>query len=80
MTIITLGNCCKKSQQNHQNAVVAARNCGVEEPTNIGDLQEIMKYGIMSTPAIIINKKVVSMGRMLSVEQIEKLINENKQG
>ena len=27
MKIITLGSCCKKSKQNHENAVIAAKNC-----------------------------------------------------
>lgn len=76
MKIITLGNCCKKSVQNHLNAITAAKNCGVEEPVNISDTNEIMRYGVMMTPAIVIDGKVVSMGRMLSVEQIEKLIKE----
>lgn len=76
MKIITLGNCCKKSVQNHQNAVTAAKNCGIEEPVNVSDINEIMKYGVMMTPAIVIDGKVVSTGRMLSVEQIEKLIKD----
>lgn len=76
MKIVTLGNCCKKSVQNHQNAVVAAKNCGIEEPVNISDINEIMRYGVMMTPAIVIDGKVVSTGRMLSVEQIEKLIKD----
>ena len=77
MKIITLGNCCKKSQSNHQNAIIAAKNCGIEESVvNIGDMTEIMKYGVMATPALIIDGKVLATGRMLSVEQIEKLIKE----
>lgn len=41
MNIITLGNCCKKSQKNHENAVVAAKNCGITEPVvNIGDMAD----------------------------------------
>lgn len=77
MKITTLGNCCKKSQKNHENAVLAAKNCGIAEPVvNVGDMAEIMKYGVMATPALVIDGKVVAMGRMLSVEQIEKLIND----
>lgn len=76
MKLITLGYCCKESKQNHENAVIAAKNCGVDEPVNIGDTMEIMKYGVMSTPALVIDGKVVAMGRLLSVEQIEKLIKE----
>ena len=74
MKLITLGYCCKKSKQNHENTVIAAKNCGVEPPVNISDTMEIMKYGVMSTPAVVIDGKVVAMGRMLSVEQIETLI------
>ena len=74
MKIVTLGFCCQKSKQNHANAVIAAQNCGVEPPENISDTMEIMKYGVMSTPAIVIDGKVVSMGRMLTVEQIEEQI------
>lgn len=76
MKIITLGSCCKKSKQNHENAVIAAKNCGVDEPVNIGNTTEIMKYGIMATPSLVIDGKVVAMGRLLSVEQIEKLIKD----
>ena len=39
-------------------------------------MAEIMKYGVMATPALVIDGKVVSIGRMLSVEQIEKLIKD----
>lgn len=76
MKIITIGNCCSKSKKNHENAVIAAKNCGVDEPINLGDIQDIMKYGVMSTPALVIDDKVVAMGRMLSVEQIERLIKD----
>ena len=76
MKIITLGNCCSKSKKNHENAVLAAKNCGVEEPVNIGDMTEIMKFGVMATPALVIDGKVVAMGRMLSVDQIEKMIKD----
>ena len=79
MKIIALGSCCKKSQKNFENAVEAAKNCNIEEPVdNIGDFKEIMKYGVMSTPALVIDGKVVSQGKMLKVEQIEKLIRDNK--
>ena len=43
MKLITLGYCCKESKQNHENAVIAAKNCGIEPPVNISDTMEIMK-------------------------------------
>lgn len=66
----------KNPSQNHENAVIAAKNCGVEEPVNVSDMNEILRYGVMMTPALVIDGKVVATGRMLSVEQIEKLIKE----
>lgn len=77
MNIIALGNCCKKSRQNYLNAQLAAKNCGITDTVeNIGDMLDILKYGVMSTPALVIDGKVVSYGRMLSVEQIENIIKE----
>jgi len=46
--------------------------------TKISGMNEIMDYGVMMTPALVINEKVVSSGKALSVEQIIKLIEENK--
>lgn len=48
----------------------------MEEPVNVSDINEILKYGVMMTPALVIDGTVVSTGRMLSVEQIENLIRE----
>lgn len=76
MKIITLGNCCAKSRKNHENACIAAKNCGIEMPENIGDYREMAKYGAMATPALVIDGKIVASGRCLSAEQIEKLIRE----
>lgn len=79
MKILTFGNCCKKSKQNHLNAVEAAKRCGItEEVENISDWMEIAKYGVMSNPAIAIDGKVIVSGKMLSVNDIVKLIEERK--
>ncbi len=45
-----------------------------DEVLNIGDNIEIAKYGVMQTPALVINSKVVSYGKLLSVEEVKKLI------
>ena len=79
MKILALGGCCKKSAQNYENAIIAARNSGITESVeNIKDINQIMGYGVMSTPALVIDGKVVAMGRMLSVQQIEELIRNRK--
>lgn len=74
MKIVTLGSCCKKSRQNHINAVEAAKICGVGEPVNIGDMMEIMNYGVLQTPALVIDGKVIASGRVMSVDEIVTLI------
>ena len=77
MKIIALGGCCQKSMKNYENAVLAAKNCGVSEQVEqVKDTNQIMRYGVMSTPALVIDNKVVSVGRLLTVEQIEDLIKQ----
>ncbi|MCK9575632.1 MAG: thioredoxin family protein [Clostridia bacterium] len=77
MKILALGGCCNKSIQNYENAVYAAHNCGIKEAVeHIKDINQIMSYGVMFTPALVIDGKVVSTGRLLTVTQIEKLIKD----
>ena len=40
----------------------------------ITDMAKIMEYGIMSTPALMIDNKVVSMGRVLKAKDVAKLL------
>ena len=40
----------------------------------ITDMQQVMAYGVMSMPAIVINEKVVSMGKVLKAEEVKKLL------
>lgn len=41
----------------------------------ITDMEKVMAYGVMSMPAIVINEKVVSMGKVLKVTEVENLIH-----
>jgi len=41
----------------------------------VEDIQEIMEYDVMSTPAIVIDEKVVLKGHVPSVEEMRKLLN-----
>lgn len=42
--------------------------------TKVEDIMEIMKYGVMATPALVVDGKVVMKGRLPSEEEIAKLI------
>jgi small redox-active disulfide protein 2 len=53
----------------------AVENKGVDaEIEYITDIEKIMSYGIMSTPALVIDEKVVATGRVLKTKDIEKMI------
>ena len=42
--------------------------------TKVEDIVEIMRYGIMSTPALVVNDKVEIKGRVPSLEEIRKVL------
>ena len=44
----------------------------------ITDIKEIMAYGIMSVPALVVDEKVLSYGTVLSVDEIKGLLTNNK--
>ncbi len=54
-----------------ENAKVAAAAAGVSvEIEKVTDIVDISKYGVMSTPSLVVNEKVVSTGKVLSAEEI----------
>ncbi len=75
---LVLGACCKKSSDTFANVQTALKQLNInEEVVNVGDNIEIAKFGVMQTPALVINGKVVSYGKLISVEEAIKLIQEN---
>lgn len=63
---------CQELMRNAQQAVVEAEiEASVEKVT---DLQEIMKFGVMMTPALAIDGKVMASGRVLAPEEIKKML------
>lgn len=75
MTIKVLGACCKKSTETFENTKEAVKEMGLDvEVENVGDIVEISRYGVMSTPALVINEKVVSFGKLLKTKDIIKII------
>ena len=73
-----LGNCCSKCTKLVENTNQAVANLELSETVvNIGDFLEIAKYNVLQTPALVIDNKVLSYGKLLDVAEIEKLITEN---
>ena len=46
--------------------------------TKVEDIMKIMEYGVMKTPGLVIDGKVVLSGRLPSSKEINDLINQNK--
>ena len=46
----------------------------------VPDFQDIMAYGVMSTPALVINEKVVSYGKVLKPKKIKVLLEKQDRG
>ncbi|MGB9702803.1 MAG: thioredoxin family protein [Candidatus Kapaibacteriota bacterium] len=79
MNIKVLGTGCSKciSLERKLNELVKEHNLDVEIE-KVSQLEEIMKYGIMMTPGLVINEKVVSFGSVPKDKQILKRIEEAK--
>lgn len=45
--------------------------------TKVEDIMEIMKYGVISTPALVVDEKVVVKGRVPSADEIREILNTN---
>lgn len=75
MIIKILGSGCKKCIALGENAKAAADAAGIPaEIVKVTDYAQIAAYGVMSTPALVIDEKVVSTGKVLTVSEVtEKL-------
>jgi small redox-active disulfide protein 2 len=75
MIIKVLGTGCAKCANLEQKTrEVIAKNNIEASVEKVSDLPEIMKYGVMMTPALVINEKVVHYGSVPKEDQILKLI------
>ncbi len=74
--IKVLGAGCKSCHEQYQNVINAAAEMGLATDIEyITDMEKVMAYGVMSMPAIVVNEKVVSMGRVLKIADVVKLLN-----
>lgn len=74
-TIQILGTGCPKCNQLEENARKAVEQSGAgHKIEKISDLKEIMKFGVMITPTLAIDGQVKASGKVLSVEEILKLL------
>ena len=73
--IQVLGTGCPKCKLLFQNAEAAAKSAGVEvQLEKVEKIVEIMKFGVMSTPALVVDGAVKSVGKVLSPDEIKKYL------
>lgn len=75
MNVKVLGGGCSKCETFLANTKEAVAKIGVEaEVEYITDFAVIAGYGIMSMPALMVDDKIVSMGKVLKSKEIEKFL------
>lgn len=75
MKIEIVGMCCAKCKQLAANAEAAVKELNADaEVVKVDDMGRIIEMGILTLPGLAIDGKVISSGRVLSKEEIKKLI------
>lgn len=81
MNIKILGTGCPKCKTLEKLVTdVVAENNFDAEISKVEDIVQIMNYGVMGTPALVINEKVLISGRVPSKDEIIKLIEKHING
>jgi len=71
-----LGPGCPRCESLYGNVVTALDELGIEATVEkIKDIGQIAAHGVMSTPALWVDGKVVSQGKLLSVEEIKRILS-----
>ena len=75
-SVKVLGSGCKSCQALLSSTNEALRAMSVPFAAEyVTDLAVIAAYGVLSTPALVVNEKVVSMGKVYSAAEVEKLLH-----
>lgn len=76
MIVKILGTGCPKCKKLETAARQAIATMGLDATVEkVSDVDEIMDYGVIMTPALVIDEQVVSTGKVLSTEDIQKLLS-----
>ncbi len=76
MEIKILGSGCKNCCTLEENARKAVEEKGLKATfEKVTDFKSIANYGVMRTPGLVVDEKVISSGKVLSVEEIKEKLN-----
>ena len=74
-----LGTGCPKCRKLAENVEAAARELGIEyEIEKVTDVNEIMKFGVMMTPALAVDGQVKVVGKLPDVEAVKGMLAQSR--
>lgn len=75
MKIEILGTGCAKCKKLYENTIEAVKLSGKEaEVSKVEDIKQIASYGVMSTPAVVVDGVVKASGKLLSPDEIRAML------
>lgn len=75
MIIKVLGTGCTNCKKLEANTKEAVKELGIEATVEkVENIKDIMAYGVMRTPALVVDEKVKIMGRVPKVEEIKEVL------
>ncbi len=81
MRIEVLGPGCQRCNTLEENVRTAVREMGIEaEIAKVSDINEIASRGILMTPGLAVDGQTVVTGRLLSVNQVKRMLGERTEG
>ena len=75
MVIKVLGSGCANCKKLEANVKQAVGELGIDaEIEKVTDFKDILSYGVMKTPALVVDEQVKVMGRVISAEEVKKYL------
>lgn len=75
VSVKILGSGCAKCNQLEEATKEALEQLGMDTAVDhVTDFSKIAAYGVMTTPALVVDGKVVSMGKVLKTEEVKKML------
>ena len=76
MEIKVIGEGCEKCDKLYENTCLAVKELGLEASIDkVEDLMDIVRLGVMTTPSVMVDGKMIISGRVPKVKEIIKLLN-----
>lgn len=74
--IKVLGPGCAKCKTTYANVLEAVKQLGIDaEVSKIEDIEEMMKYNVLSTPVIVVDEVIKVKGRVADINEIKQILS-----